>query len=101
MTMTRIRHSNNNIITYISKTTIVLVGYIWSLAEITLWGSRLGCQFSATILDQGYHADMSREDALLDARMFSTIEIAISSVNSPQLPVIKCVDPHGCHVLQP
>ena len=60
----------------------------------------LGANFLLSILDQGFAANMSREDALhLIQECFRQLRLRYV-INSPQPPSIKCVDVYGCHVMK-
>jgi 20S proteasome alpha/beta subunit len=72
-----------------------------ALQKLPFGAHGLGANFLLSILDQGYSRDMSREDALsLIQECFRQLKLRFV-MNSPQLPSIKCIDQHGCHVIQP
>jgi 20S proteasome alpha/beta subunit len=72
-----------------------------ALQKLPFGAHGLGANFLLSILDQGYSRDMSREDALsLIRECFRQLKLRFV-MNSPQLPCIKCIDQHGCHVIQP
>uniref|UniRef100_A0A7S2U879 Proteasome subunit beta n=1 Tax=Attheya septentrionalis TaxID=420275 RepID=A0A7S2U879_9STRA len=56
--------------------------------------------FALSVLDQGYRSNLTREEAAeLIRSCFRQLRTRYI-INSPQPPCIKCVDAHGCQLIQ-
>lgn len=70
-----------------------------ALQQLQYGAHGLGANFLLSILDQGFHPNMTRNEALLLIQeCFRQLQMRYI-INSPQPPRIKCVDAHGCHVM--
>eukprot|EP00978_Attheya_sp_CCMP212_P031917 scaffold122425_cov36-Attheya_sp.AAC.2 len=56
--------------------------------------------FALSVLDQGYRSNLTREEAAELIRSCFRQMRTRYIINSPQPPCIKCVDAHGCQLIQ-
>jgi 20S proteasome alpha/beta subunit len=71
-----------------------------SIQKIPYGAHGLGSNFCLSILDQGYHPQMSREEATKLLRdCFQQLRTRYV-INSPQPPCIKCVDANGVRLIR-
>jgi 20S proteasome alpha/beta subunit len=91
--------------THISTTSALQPRLYWldeygSLQKIQYGAHGLGSNFCLSILDQGYHPQMTREEATKLLRdCFQQLRTRYV-INSPSPPCIKCVDANGVRLIR-
>jgi len=71
-----------------------------SIQNLEYGAHGLGANFALSILDRGYQPDITKEKAIdLIRNCFDQLRTRYL-INSPQPPVIKCIDEHGCLLVQ-
>ena len=70
-----------------------------SLQNLEYGAHGMGANFALSILDRGYHPDLTREDAVRLIRdCFDQLRTRFV-INSPRPPCIKCIDANGCQLV--